>query len=116
MPNLKFTGKQIQKKTRLLSLHFHLVLPGMVDKEEFPEMNHLLNWIHPRADSHQIVEEFRCRGKVFQHKPLMAQGIQDVFGRQQPALSIIDLPEKNLYNRYRWWCLLPVSVVVSCPR
>jgi hypothetical protein len=64
-----------------------------MNQEELPEMNHLLERVHPRADRHQIVEELRGSCEVLEHELLVAQRVENVFGGEQPSLPVVDLQD-----------------------
>ena len=64
-----------------------------MNQEELPEVNHLLERVHPRADRHQIVEELRGGREVLEHELLVAQRVENMFGGEQPTLSVVDLQD-----------------------
>ena len=66
-------------------------VPGVVDEEELPEVDHLLERVHPRRDGHQVVEELGGGRKILEHELLVAERVENVLRGEQPALPIVDL-------------------------
>ena len=63
-----------------------LLVPGVVDQEVLPEVDHLLE-VHAAADGglDQAVEILRGTGVVLQHELEVSEGVEDVLGAQLPG-------------------------------